>query len=390
MLHHAFTHHRRGQRLACGLYPRPAACARECARRDPLGGLTTDPATPDSASIPRWRDAPGREPLHARPVAGDDLNDDRRGPAARPTARVHGRVGRLSERTNMDKHTNTVMLSGMLASVSQRAIGAQGRTLYELRLDVSKPAARGREAETMVVPIIVWTPEVGLAAGTLDVGTPITVIGRVSARSWTPAAGGAEKLSRCSSTRRSPHLRRTRWRPPRGPSRSRLRSRREPRGRRAASRASRSKRAYPPALYRANAIRSAVPITTPVNTRIATVTWCKASRRACSLAARRDSSRCVFVFSSSSVLSGSYGLSASTRMCPALSTRLGSLVPGQTLETSYRRSPCSDAGRSRTRRYISCQQKALETPPLGGVTGSLRPPARAPRAGSSAQAPWRS
>ena len=30
----------------------------------------------------------------------------------------------------------------------------------------------------MVVPIIVWTPEVRLLAETLDVGTPVTVLGR--------------------------------------------------------------------------------------------------------------------------------------------------------------------------------------------------------------------
>jgi single-stranded DNA-binding protein len=89
---------------------------------------------------------------------------------------------------------NMVFLSGTLAGVSQRSIGAQGRTLYEARLELSKPAGRGREAEAMVVPVICWQPEVGLAVETLEPGTPVVVLGRVSARSWTPAGGGAEKI----------------------------------------------------------------------------------------------------------------------------------------------------------------------------------------------------
>jgi hypothetical protein len=48
---------------------------------------------------------------------------------------------------------NVVILAGRLTGVAQRPVGAQGRTLYELRIEVTKPAARGREAETMTVPV---------------------------------------------------------------------------------------------------------------------------------------------------------------------------------------------------------------------------------------------
>jgi single-stranded DNA-binding protein len=65
--------------------------------------------------------------------------------------------------------------------------------LHELRVDVTKPAARGREAETMVVPVIAWAPETGLAAEGLELGTPVTIVGRVSARTWTSPTG-AEKV----------------------------------------------------------------------------------------------------------------------------------------------------------------------------------------------------
>ena len=30
---------------------------------------------------------------------------------------------------------------------------------YEMRVEVSKPAGRGREAEVMTVPVICWQPE---------------------------------------------------------------------------------------------------------------------------------------------------------------------------------------------------------------------------------------
>jgi hypothetical protein len=61
----------------------------------------------------------------------------------------------------MDK--NMVLLTGVLAGVSQRSVGTAGRSLTEVRVTVTKPAARGREAETMAVPVIVWQPELGLA-----------------------------------------------------------------------------------------------------------------------------------------------------------------------------------------------------------------------------------
>jgi hypothetical protein len=47
----------------------------------------------------------------------------------------------------------------------------------------------------MVVPITTRTPEVGLAAQRrLVPGTPVVVVGRVSAWTWTPPGGGAERI----------------------------------------------------------------------------------------------------------------------------------------------------------------------------------------------------
>jgi hypothetical protein len=68
----------------------------------------------------------------------------------------------------MTMNQNVVILAGRVAGVSQRPVGAQGRSLYEVKMDVTRPASRGREAEVMTVPIIVWAPEIGLAAETLD------------------------------------------------------------------------------------------------------------------------------------------------------------------------------------------------------------------------------
>lgn len=53
---------------------------------------------------------------------------------------------------------NSVILRGSLAGVNPRRIGQQDRVLYEVHVSLTKPAARGREAEVMVVPVTVWAP----------------------------------------------------------------------------------------------------------------------------------------------------------------------------------------------------------------------------------------
>jgi single-stranded DNA-binding protein len=92
----------------------------------------------------------------------------------------------------MDK--NSVVLIGSLAGVAQRPIGQQGRTLVELRLAVSRPGRKGEGEVAEVVPVIIWDGRLGDALLDLAPGTPLTVVGRVSARSWTPAGGGAERI----------------------------------------------------------------------------------------------------------------------------------------------------------------------------------------------------
>jgi hypothetical protein len=47
---------------------------------------------------------------------------------------------------------NVLILAGRLTGVAQRAV-AQGRSLFELRIEVTKPAGHGRAAETMTVPV---------------------------------------------------------------------------------------------------------------------------------------------------------------------------------------------------------------------------------------------
>ena len=102
---------------------------------------------------------------------------------------------------------NTVVLSGTLAGVSQRSVGTAGRSLHELKVTITKPAARGREAGVMVVPVIVWAPELGLALEGLDVGTPITVIGRISARSCDVGGRGRGEAVRRGRGRARAHRR---------------------------------------------------------------------------------------------------------------------------------------------------------------------------------------
>jgi single-stranded DNA-binding protein len=57
---------------------------------------------------------------------------------------------------------------------------------------VSRPGKRGEGETAEVVPIIVWDGTLGAALLDLPPGTPLTVIGRISAREWT-APGGQTK-----------------------------------------------------------------------------------------------------------------------------------------------------------------------------------------------------
>jgi hypothetical protein len=69
---------------------------------------------------------------------------------------------------------NMMVLSGVLAGVSQRSVGAQGRSLHELKITVTKPATRGREAETMTVPVIVWARDTACRQTGRPSGWPLT------------------------------------------------------------------------------------------------------------------------------------------------------------------------------------------------------------------------
>ena len=90
----------------------------------------------------------------------------------------------------MDK--NITILTGTWAAASSRAIGPQGRSLVELRLRVTRPGKKGEGETAEVVPVIVWDATLGAALCDLADGTPLTVVGRISAREWQ-APGGQVK-----------------------------------------------------------------------------------------------------------------------------------------------------------------------------------------------------
>ena len=73
-----------------------------------------------------------------------------------------------------------------------RAIGQQGRSLVELRLAVTRPGRKGEGETSEVVPITIWDGALGAALLDLAPGTPLTVVGRISAREWSAPGGQAK------------------------------------------------------------------------------------------------------------------------------------------------------------------------------------------------------
>ena len=80
--------------------------------------------------------------------------------------------------------TNVVVLTGRLVSAAERTVGQSGRTLTELRLSVARPGRKGEAEAQMVIPVTLWTPDLGAAVRALPEGTPLTVVGRLQAREW--------------------------------------------------------------------------------------------------------------------------------------------------------------------------------------------------------------
>jgi single-stranded DNA-binding protein len=80
--------------------------------------------------------------------------------------------------------TNLVLLTGRLVSAAERTVGQSGRTLVELRLGVARPGRKGEAEQQAVLPITIWTGDVGAAVLGLREGTPVTVLGRLTAREW--------------------------------------------------------------------------------------------------------------------------------------------------------------------------------------------------------------
>jgi single-stranded DNA-binding protein len=84
---------------------------------------------------------------------------------------------------------NSLILSGALVAASERSVGSSGRTLTEMKLAVTRPGRKGEGEAREVVPITIWAPEVGAAMRDLPAGTPLTVLGQISAREWTAPSG---------------------------------------------------------------------------------------------------------------------------------------------------------------------------------------------------------
>jgi single-stranded DNA-binding protein len=87
---------------------------------------------------------------------------------------------------------NIIVMTGTWAAASARAIGQSGRSLTELRLRVTRPGKKGEGETAEVVPCIIWDGTLGAVLLDLAPGTPLTVIGRISAREWQ-APGGQTK-----------------------------------------------------------------------------------------------------------------------------------------------------------------------------------------------------
>jgi single-stranded DNA-binding protein len=86
---------------------------------------------------------------------------------------------------------NVVVLTGRLVSAAERAVGQTGRTLTELRLGLARAGRKGEAEQPTVVPITIWDYALGVAVRELAEGTPVTVVGRISAREWTSPSGQA-------------------------------------------------------------------------------------------------------------------------------------------------------------------------------------------------------
>jgi hypothetical protein len=78
--------------------------------------------------------------------------------------------------------TNVVVLTGRFVSAAERTVGQSGRTLRELRLTVTRPGRKGEAEQTTIIPVTLWDGVLGIAVRELAEGTPLTVVGRVSAR----------------------------------------------------------------------------------------------------------------------------------------------------------------------------------------------------------------
>ena len=79
---------------------------------------------------------------------------------------------------------NMVIVTGTLASATERTVGQQGRTLTELRLAVARPGRKGEGEQTDTVPVTIWNDDVGTAVLILPAGTPLTIIGKLTSREW--------------------------------------------------------------------------------------------------------------------------------------------------------------------------------------------------------------
>ena len=80
--------------------------------------------------------------------------------------------------------TNVVVLTGRLVSAAERTVSQSGRTLTELRVGLARPGRKGDVDQETVLPITIWTADVGAAVRELPDGTPVTVVGRLQAREW--------------------------------------------------------------------------------------------------------------------------------------------------------------------------------------------------------------
>jgi hypothetical protein len=77
---------------------------------------------------------------------------------------------------------NVVLLQGALVAATERRVGAQGRTLVELRLAILRPGRTGEGRDQ--IPVTIWAGDVGAVVRALPLGTPLTVVGRLTAREW--------------------------------------------------------------------------------------------------------------------------------------------------------------------------------------------------------------